>query len=107
MSESEFPSETIERLQILGLPDVAGEVMELRRTVLRLEHQYSVLLREHLEKDNASLEAAIDSMRIELDEMRAERDEARWEVCELSGNGSIDSAIRNAKDRGWDCFEED
>jgi len=35
--------ELTERLEILGLPDVAGEMMALRRTVLRLESQYSVL----------------------------------------------------------------
>jgi hypothetical protein len=41
------------------------------------------------------------------DKLKAERDEARWEVCELSGNGSIDSAMREAEQRGWDCFKED
>lgn len=35
----------------------------------------------------------------------SERDAARWEVCELSGNGSIDSAMREAEQRGW-SFEQ-
>ena len=39
--------------------------------------------------------------------LRAERDEARWEVCELSGNGSIDSATREAISRGWDCYKKE
>ena len=38
--------------------------------------------------------------------LTAERDDARWEVCELSGNGSIDSAMREAEQRGWDCYKE-
>lgn len=36
----------------------------------------------------------------------SERDEARMEVCELSGNGSIDSAMRVAEERGWNLTEE-
>ena len=40
-----------------------------------------------------------------LEQLERERDNARWEVCELSGNGSIDSAMREAEQRGW-SFEK-
>jgi len=40
-------------------------------------------------------------------ELLAELNSARWEVCELSGNGSIDSAMRVAEERGWIVTEED
>lgn len=43
----------------------------------------------------------------EIENLIEERDSARWEVCELSGNGSIDSASRVAEERGWDITEED
>jgi hypothetical protein len=49
--------ELTERLEILGLPDVAGEMMTLRRTVLRLESQYSVL-NEMYQKTKEDLQAA-------------------------------------------------
>jgi uncharacterized coiled-coil DUF342 family protein len=40
-------------------------------------------------------------------ELVKERDSARWEVCELSGNGSIDSAMRVAEERGWNLTKDD
>ena len=43
----------------------------------------------------------------EIENLIEERNSARWEVCELSGNGSIDSASRVAEERGWDLTEED
>ena len=43
----------------------------------------------------------------EIENLIEERDSARWEVCELSGNGSIDSASRVAEERGWDLTKED
>jgi hypothetical protein len=43
----------------------------------------------------------------EIENLIEERNSARWEVCELSGNGSIDSASRVAIERGWDLTEED
>ena len=42
-----------------------------------------------------------------IDDLVSERDDARWEVCELSGNGSIDSSMRVAEERGWHLTEED
>ena len=42
-----------------------------------------------------------------VDDLVKERDSARWEVCELLGNGSIDSAMRVAEERGWNLTEED
>jgi hypothetical protein len=43
----------------------------------------------------------------EIENLIEERNSARWEVCELSGNGSIDSASRVAEERGWDLTDED
>ena len=47
------------------------------------------------------LNETIRSLNNQLVDALRERDEARWEVCELSGNGSIDSAMREAEQRGW------
>lgn len=63
--------------------------------------------------DVASLQAAIDSMRIELDEMRKERDEARREICERVSTTRwkpqfpLMSKTQYAEERGWDCFKKD
>jgi predicted nuclease with TOPRIM domain len=56
---------------------------------------------------NEGVEADNDTLRKEIARLREERDAARLEVCELSGNGSIDSASRVAEERGWDLTEED
>jgi len=45
---------------------------------------------------------ACEPVALRNQELLKERDDARWEVCELSGNGSIDSATRVAEERGWD-----
>ena len=37
----------------------------------------------------------------EIRTLTKERDSARWEVCELSSNGSIDGANREAENREW------
>jgi hypothetical protein len=44
---------------------------------------------------------ACEPVALRNQELLKERDSARWEVCELSGNGSIDSAMRVAEERGW------
>ena len=56
------------------------------------------LLRTQLAAKTDELDLTIN----DLQEVAVERDSARWEVCELSGNGSIDSAKREAEMRGWD-----
>jgi hypothetical protein len=43
----------------------------------------------------------------EIENLIEERNSARWEVCELTSNGSIDSASRVAIERGWDIANED
>jgi hypothetical protein len=50
---------------------------------------------------------ACEVVAVRNQELLKERDSARWEVCELSGNGSIDSAMRVAEERGWNVTEED
>jgi len=67
------------------------------------------LTERHAHMSNIALgaRAAVHQTRRDLDKANKERDSARWEVCELSGNGSIDSAIRVAKERGWNLTEED
>jgi hypothetical protein len=64
------------------------------------------------ERDKAQREVArlLDvetGHRIAIANLTAERDEARWQVCELSGNGSIDSATREAEQRGWGCYKDE
>jgi hypothetical protein len=61
------------------------------------------LLRTQLAAKTDELDLTIN----DLQEVAVERDSARWEVCELSGNGSIDSAMRVAKERGWNLTDED
>ena len=72
-----------------------------------------------MNEDIASLQAAIDSMRIELDEMRKERGEARRMYCKevehhhdtTWNDGERDfkplPALDVAISKGWDCFKED
>jgi hypothetical protein len=72
---------------------------------------------EHLNRASveiAVLDKAVDNLIKEredafkqIDTLISERNDARLEVCELSGNGSIDSAMRVAEDRGWILTEED
>lgn len=67
-------------------PKIAEQINQLllenedqRRTILRLEAQYSVLLEE--------------------------RDELRREVCQEATSGeTIGAALLYADSRGWDCF---
>lgn len=42
-----------------------------------------------------------------LKQLRDKRDNLRWEVCELSSNGSIDGANREAESRGWNYLVDD
>lgn len=105
------------------LCEAAQEIRDLRETVNDL-----TAWAEGVEADNDSLRKEIARLKEERDDafkqidelqdvcgdsadcmvkLRKERDSARWEVCELSGNGSIDSASRVAKERGWDLTEED
>ncbi len=53
------------------------------------------------------MEAKIQQLIAKCDRLTRERDDARWQVCELSGNGSIDSTLREAAARGWNLTEED
>ena len=64
-----------------ALREAVAENVELANSVYVLEKQYGVVLEE--------------------------RDNARWEVCELSSNGSIDGANREAESRGWDYLVDD
>jgi|LakMenE18May11ns_1017448.scaffolds.fasta_scaffold9956978_22 hypothetical protein len=48
-----------------------------------------------------------DKQNDERAEAANEIERLRWEVCELSGNGSIDSATREAVERGWNCFQQE
>lgn len=78
---------------------------------------------ERLAKRNAVLVAEIETVRDELDgarlayrgacynrdQIKAERDEARREVCSMNETGlrmNESDKKREAKRRGWDCFEE-
>jgi hypothetical protein len=56
------------------------------------------------DEDVASLEAAIDSMRIELDEMREERDEARRMYCHAAASIGRCTPARIAEQQGWDLL---
>jgi len=68
------------------------------------------ILTAALEKRDAELERCgqlIFDLKKKIQQLVEERDSARWEVCELSGNGSIDSAMRVAEERGWNLTEDD
>jgi hypothetical protein len=67
------------------------------------------LTERHAHMSNIALGARADvhQTRRDLDKAKKERDSARWEVCELSGNGSIDSAMRVAEERGWNLTKDD
>ena len=57
--------------------------------------------RDEMQGELRKAETESSMLRVECGVIAAERDDARWEVCELSGNGSIDSAMREAEQRGW------
>jgi chromosome segregation ATPase len=82
---------------------------EARRDHLVLLKEVKDLTERHAHMRNIALGARADvhQTRRDLDKANKERDSARWEVCELSGNGSIDSASRVAEERGWDLTDED
>jgi len=53
------------------------------------------------------LESENDNLARDYALVVSQRDEARHEVCELSSNGSIDGANREAESRGWDYLVDD
>ena len=81
---ADLPADVI---RLLG--SAYAEILAQESTILRLESQYSV------QHNRAEI------MEKERNAFRTERDDARMEVCELSGNGSCDSAEREAESRGW------
>jgi predicted nuclease with TOPRIM domain len=117
------------------LSEAAAEIVELRRTVLRLEAQYGVQANkaEELEKKVAVLDEAVDSLIVERDEaykridaikegyegcctacepvallnrqLREERDLARREVCRWEANHLSKTVTECARLNEWDCFK--
>jgi hypothetical protein len=85
----------------------ACEVVAVRNQELLKE--VKDLTERHAHMSNIALGARADvhQARRDLDEANRKLNSARWEVCELSGNGSIDSAMRVAAERGWIVTEED
>jgi hypothetical protein len=75
----------------------------LNETIRNLNNQLVDALRERdeMQGELRKAETECSMLRVECGVIAAERDDARWEVCELSGNGSIDSAMREAEQRGW------
>lgn len=71
-----------------------------------MSNEYTQFLRDFADANIDSFEE--EQLRMlrnaanEIENLIEERNSARWEVCELSGNGSIDSAKREAEMRGWD-----
>lgn len=93
------------------LSEAAAEIVELRRTVLRLEAQYGVQANkaEELEKRIAAIKegyegccTACEPVALLNRRLREERDAARRDFC----NASYDDPHIVAKERGWDCFKE-
>ena len=89
--------------QIEHLNRASVEIAVLDRAVDNLiKERYDA--RREIELLRTQLAAKTDELDLtinDLQEVAVERDSARWEVCELSGNGSIDSAMRVAEERGW------
>jgi hypothetical protein len=81
---------------------IAADTIERLRSFWKQEENTADFLR----RDVDVAEQYISRLCSEIETLKKERDEARWEVCELSGNGSIDSATREAISRGWDFNNE-
>ena len=92
-------------------PKIAEQINQLllenedqRRTILRLEAQYGVLL-EMRDQENAKADREATRLQKTINELMAERDELRREVCQEATSGeTIGAALLYADSRGWDCF---
>jgi hypothetical protein len=87
------------------------ERMGLLQGGIQVSNEYAKFLRDFADANIDSFEdeqlRMLRNAAREIETLIEERNSARWEVCELSGNGSIDSASRVAEERGWDLTEED
>jgi hypothetical protein len=76
-----------------------------------MSNEYTQFLRDFAEANIDSFEKEqlhmLRNAAREIENLIEERNSARWEVCELTSNGSIDSASRVAEERGWDLTKED
>ena len=93
----------------MDLAEAAQEIRDLRKEVKDLTKRHAHMSNIALgsRADVHQTRRDLDKANKEIARLKEERDSARWEVCELSGNGSIDSASRVAEERGWDLTEED
>ena len=96
------------------LVDAAAEIIELRRTVLRLEAQYGVQAKkaEDLEKKIAAIKegyegccTACEPVALLNRQLREERDLARREVCRWEANHLSKTVTECARLNEWDCFK--
>jgi hypothetical protein len=85
--------------------------MGLLQGGIQVSNEYAKFLRDFADANIDSFEDEhlhmLRNAAREIENLIEERDSARWEVCELSGNGSIDSASRVADERGWNLTDED
>jgi len=96
------------------LVEAAAEIIELRRTVLRLESQYGVQAKkaEDLEKKIAAIKegyegccTACEPVALLNRQLREERDLARREVCRWEANHLSKTVTECARLNEWDCFK--
>jgi hypothetical protein len=96
------------------LADAAAEIIELRRTVLRLEAQYGVQAKkaEDLEKKIAAIKEGFEGCCNACEpvgemnrQLREERDLARREVCRWEANHLSKTVTECARLNEWDCFK--
>jgi hypothetical protein len=96
------------------LADAAAEIIELRRTVLRLEAQYGVQAKkaEDLEKKIEAIKegyegccTACEPVALLNRQLREERDLARREVCRWEANHLSKTVTECARLNEWDCFK--
>ena len=101
-------------LNSADLADAAAEIIELRRTVLRLEAQYGVQAKkaEDLEKKIAAIKegyegccTACEPVALLNRQLREERDLARREVCRWEANHLSKTVTECARLNEWDCFK--
>lgn len=96
------------------LSEAAAEIIELRRTVLRLEAQYGVQAKkaEDLEKRIEAIKegyegccTACEPVALLNRQLREERDLARREVCRWEANHLSKTVTECARLNEWDCFK--
>jgi dsDNA-specific endonuclease/ATPase MutS2 len=96
------------------LSEAAAEIIELRRTVLRLEAQYGVQAKkaEDLEKKIEAIKegyegccTACEPVALLNRQLREERDLARREVCRWEANHLSKTVTECARLNEWDCFK--